>query len=134
MFIYEEPRQITIQEKEYIKASFLSMVENSKKEFDKWKINSNEVFLKQACEKIFTAAQHFVELKKNIDITKHYQFRREFRTIKGINKNTVETLLSKCDALHQFFYDGQMYESDIKIIEQKYLDVYNYLKSKIKEL
>ena len=85
-------------------------------------------------DKVTQNIKHFVELKKNIDITRHYQFRREFRTIKGINRNTVEGLINKCDSLHQFFYNGQMYESDVKIIENKYLDVYNYLKNKLKNL
>ena len=133
-FIYEQPRHITIQEKEYIKTNFMSMLHHSKEEFDKWKSLKNEVFLKQACEKVFVAIEHFVELKKNIDITKHYQFRREFRSIKGININTMENLISKADSLHQFFYNGAMYESDYNIIEKKYLDVYNYLNTKIKEL
>lgn len=133
-FIYEQPRPITIEEKEYIKDNFKSMLSHSKEEFNKWKHNKNEIFLKQACEKVFVAIEHFVELKKNIDITKHYQFRREFRTIKGINRNTIDTLSFKADALHQFFYNGKMYESDYTIIEKYYLDVFIYLNNKIKEI
>ena len=133
-FIYEQPRQITFQEKDYIKQAFLSMLNQSKEEFNKWKSNKNEVFLKQACQKVFAAIEHFFELKKNIDITRHYQFRREFRAIKGINRNTIERLIDKSDSLHQYFYNGQMYESDVTIMEQKYLDIYNYLKDKVREL
>jgi endonuclease III-like uncharacterized protein len=132
-FIYEQPRSITIQEKEYIKECFESMLKHSMEEFNKWKKDNNEIFLKQACEKLFCAAEHFVELKRNIDITKHYQFRHEFRSIKGINKNTVNNLIDMADSLHQFFYNGQMYESDIPEIEKKYHTLYQYLKEKIKE-
>lgn len=108
---------IYVKPQERIRRSFHSMLDDSRKEFNKWKARRRENSLRKACGKLYAAAVHYVELKNHIRITQN-QFRKEFKKIKGYEKYA-----GKCDALHKFA------GCDLAVIEKKYLFVYHYLEN-----
>ena len=80
----------------------------------------------------------FVEYISKKNIEAHSQFRRLFRKLAVIQPHkfnivTINELITKCDELHRFFYEGTNLEPDIKQIENKWNDLHNYLQNKIKD-
>jgi hypothetical protein len=118
---------LTMNEKMYIASNLKELLSQSYKEFQRWKSSRNEVFLQQACEKVFSALEHFVELRRNINIHSHADFSREFRLL---SKTDADRLIPLANYLHRFFYEGQGLDADFGVIEKDYLVVYKFLKVK----
>ena len=116
---------LTMSKKMYIASNYKELMNQSYKEFSRWKSTHNEVFLQQACEKIFNALEHYVELRKNVDIKSHSEFAIEFRLL---NRTDASKIIPIANYLHRFFYEGKSLESDLSVIEEDYLMIYKYLK------
>ena len=104
----------------YRRENLKEMLRQSKKEFARWKSTKNEVFLQQACEKLFNVLEMRVEVRSGLDIRTHREFSEEYRKL---NKAQARRIIPLANYLHRFFYEGKALEGDYSAIEETYREV-----------
>ena len=108
---------------ENIKSQLKIMLKLSQEEY---KLKDKGHF-QQACEKLYKVMIHIIEIKSgynirsHIDIFDHYYWQKA-----GFHISTMETLTSRMNLLHSYFYEGAIYPSES--VERTYTNLLESIK------
>ena len=109
-------------------ANMKGMMKYSKQEYEEYKTTKKQIYLQQACEKLFSALNNYVEIINNTRVSGSPDVKRLV-----VKEKSLAELYYVCLGLHRYFYTGD-YDVDVTFIEKKYLDSYKKLQKRITRL
>jgi len=109
-------------------ANMKGMMKYSRREYDQYKSSKNQIYLQQACEKLFSALNNYIEIVNNTRISGAPDVKRLV-----VKEKSLAELYYDCLGLHRYFYTGD-YDVDVGFIESKYLESYKKLQQRIMRL
>ena len=116
---------LTLENEQYLRENSRELVRQSLRELAAWRRTRNVVFLQQAGEKAFSALEQVTSVRSHKEFDSHTSFTKVFRKVFP-GKNEV---LQDANILHQFFYNGKVFEPETRIIEEKYHRVIKFVRS-----
>jgi len=111
-----------------LKINAKEMLKHSKLEYTQYEKTGEIVYLQQAGEKLFNAFSRYLEIKYNVITTNH----DDIRMLSTRDQRNFD-LMSKMDALHEFFYHGGMSEAH-GYAKKTYNEVVKSLENRINAL
>jgi len=111
-----------------VKSQLKSMLVASRVEFEKSKnlslsFEDRRTFFQQACEKLYKAMIHILEVKSGYDIEFHEQlYNDDIWKRAGLNLSVMTNTMSDMNGLHNYFYEGQDYlpETVMRVYKRTY--------------
>jgi hypothetical protein len=124
-----EPFELSQNQREMVKYNAKGMLEYSSKEYQRYLSSDRQkiIHLQQAGEKLVSAFGEYIDFVNNTSFGNHGERTRHIR------EKELSELFQEANALHEFFYEGEVnYQRGF--IEELYLRVRRKIKSRITKM
>lgn len=120
----EQVIPLSVADEEFFRLNSKELLRQSLVELAHWRRTNNVAFLQQASEKAFNVLEQVTSVKSHRELGDHGTFTKVFRkTFPGKGE-----VLRSAHELHQFFYNGLIFEPETKVIEEKLKRVLSFVK------